>query len=114
MQIRRERYSGDWKSNGGGGGGAFRMTLAHGPGQAWKCEISFDFQGEDVKTTMRTIKVDASRLEATYDFEIEGNALETKLTGQWNGKTFNGSYETASVDGQEPVDDGAWTATLAK
>jgi hypothetical protein len=104
------RYTGDWKSNGAGGGGTFRMKLESASG-GWKCEVSFAFDGADVKTAMRTCKVDQSKLEAVYDFELQGNALQSKITGQWNGKTFDGHYETTA--GSDAVDDGTWTAAPA-
>jgi hypothetical protein len=101
------RYTGDWKSNGAGGGGTFGMKL-ESASDGWKCEVSFTFGGADVKTTVRSCKVDQSKLEAVYDFELQGNALQSKITGQWNGKTFEGRYETTA--GSDGVDDGTWTA----
>lgn len=104
------RYAGAWKSNGSGGGGALHIKLEPSS-EGWKCEVNFNFAGADVKTTMRTCKVDQSKLDAAYDFELEGNAVQSKITGQWNGKTFEGSYE--SVAGSQSVDDGTWTAKPA-
>ena len=104
------RYTGDWKSNGASGGGTFRMKLESGS-DGWKCEVSFTFAGADVTTTMRTCKVDQSKLEAVYDFELQGNALQSIITGQWNGKTFDGRFETRA--GTDSVDEGSWTAAPA-
>ena len=104
------RYAGDWKSNGAGGGGTFSMKL-ESASDVWKCEVSFTIGGADVKTTIRTCKVDQSKLEAVYGFELQGNALQSKITGQWNGKTFEGHYETTA--GSDAVDDGTWTAAPA-
>jgi len=104
------RYTGDWKSTGAGGGGTFRMKL-ESASDGWKCEVSFTFGGEEVKSTMRSCKIGQSKLEAVYDFELQGDALQSKITGQWNGKSFDGRYETTA--GSDAVDDGTWTAAPA-
>jgi hypothetical protein len=103
-------YTGDWKSNGAGGGGTFSMKL-ESVSDGWKCEVGFTVSGADIKTTIRSCKVDQSKLEAVYDFELQGYALQSKITGRWNGKTFEGSYETTA--GSDAVDDGSWTAAPA-
>jgi hypothetical protein len=107
------RYAGEWKSNGAGGSGAIHMSLQPQADATWKCQVSFHFQGEDIKTTIRTCKVEQTTLEASYDFELENTALRSKITGQWNGKAFEGKYETATVDGGEAIDDGSWNAAPA-
>ena len=104
------RYTGDWKSNGSGGSGTLGFKL-ESESDGWKCDVSFSFAGADVKTTVRTCKVEQSKLEAAYDFELQGNALQSKISGQWNGKAFEGHYETST--GAETVDDGSWTAAVA-
>jgi hypothetical protein len=56
------RWAGDWKSANSGDGGTFHMLL-DSTGGAWKCEITFALGGEDVKTTVRSVKVEQSKLE---------------------------------------------------
>ena len=104
------RYTGEWKSNGAAGSGSIHISLEPRSDAKWKCDVSFNVGGDDVKTTIRTCKVDESKLEASYDFELQGTALRSKITGQWNGKAFEGRYETTTVDGGEAVDDGTWNA----
>ncbi len=108
------RYSGDWKSNGSGGNGSFRMNLEHGDGGAWKGDVTFTFGGAEVKTVTREVKVADSRVEISYDFDLIGNELRSRVTGEWNGKGFEGKYQTTSVDGSTPVDEGVWSAAPAK
>ncbi len=108
------KYTGEWKSNGAGGGGAFRMNLDSGSDGAWKCDISFDFGGGEVKTTIKTCAVDGSKLDASYDFELQGTMLRSTITGEWNGKAFAGRCSTTNTDGGDAVDEGSWTATPAK
>ena len=106
------RYAGEWKSNGSGGNGVFRLSLEPAPDGAWKCEVTFTFAGEDVKTIMREVKVEQSKLDASYDFDLMGNTLTSRITGEWNGKAFDGKYKTTG-DG-EAVDEGVWSAARAK
>ena len=108
------RYTGDWKSNSGGGNGSFHLSLAPLPDGSWKCEVSFAFAGADVKTAMREVKVDQSKLEAAYDFDLMGNVLRSRIKGELKGNGIEGSYQTTTVDGGNAVDNGVWNASREK
>ncbi|HEY1340611.1 MAG TPA: hypothetical protein VGF59_24030 [Bryobacteraceae bacterium] len=103
------KYTGEWKSNGSGAGGDFRMTLQSADAGGWKFEAVFTLSGEEVKTKTQEIKVTGSKIEAAYDFDLQGVTLRSRLTGDWNGKGFEGKYQTTSVDGSAAVDAGTWT-----
>jgi hypothetical protein len=103
------RYAGEWKSNGPGGSGSLRMSLEPAPNGAWKCEIVFTFGGEEIKTTIRQVKVEQSKMEVAYDFQLDGNELRSRITGEWNGKAFDGRYHTTEEDGTT-LDEGVWKA----
>jgi hypothetical protein len=106
------RYAGEWKSSGSGGNGSFRLSLEPAPDGTWKCEVTFTFAGDDVKTIMREVKVEQSKLDVSYDFDLMGNTLRSRITGEWNGKAFDGKYQTTG--GGAAVDDGVWNAARAK
>jgi hypothetical protein len=108
------RYAGEWKSNSAGGGGAFRLSLESAPDGVWKLDVVFKYAGEDVKTIARQVKVDQSKLEASYDFDLLGNTLRSKITGELKGAAFDGHYQTTAVDGGAAVDEGTWSAARAK
>ena len=107
------RFAGEWKSNGGGGNGAFRMSLEPGSGGACKAEVTFDFSGSDVKTSVRECKMDGTKVDVTYDFDLMGNQLRSHVTGELKGDSIKGAYQTTSSDGA-PVDEGTWSASRAK
>jgi hypothetical protein len=107
------RFAGDWKSV-SGNGGQFRMSLEPKPEGSWKCEVTFTLAGEEVKTTMREVKVEQAKLTAAYDFEVQGSTLRSRITGQWNGRALEGQYQTTVVDGGAAVDSGTWNAARAK
>ena len=44
------KYTGDWKSNGSGNGGAIRFTLEGPKAEIWHSELSFILDGADVPT----------------------------------------------------------------
>ena len=104
------RYTGEWKSNGGGGNGAFRMSLDSGSGGACKLEVTFAFSGSDVKTSVRECKLNGSKVDATYDFELVGNQLRSHILGEFKGDGIQGTYQTTSTDGSA-VDEGVWNAS---
>src|ERR1051326_7823594 len=73
------KYAGDWKSN-SGDGGAIRFTLDGPHGEAWKCDLMFVLSGTDVKTTMREVKVQETKIDLLYDFDAAGNTLRSHVT----------------------------------
>ena len=107
------RYIGEWKSNSSGAGGALRMTLDAAPDGTWKCEAGFSLEGTDMKTTTHEIKLQDSKLDVSYDFEVQGATLRSHMTGEWNGRVFSGRYETTVIGG-DGVDAGTWSASRAK
>ena len=107
------RYTGEWKSDSSGNGGAYRMTLSAAPDGTWSCDATFSLDGADVKTTTHQIKLQDSKLDVSYDFAIQGINLRSRMTGEWNGSAFKGRYETAVIDG-DAVDAGTWNAGRAK
>lgn len=107
------RYTGEWKSDSSGNGGAIRMTLDAAPDGTWKCEVSFSIEGVDIKTTTHQIKLQDSKLDVSYDFEAPGARLRSHMTGEWNGSVFQGRYETSVIDGGA-IDAGTWSASRAK
>jgi len=111
--IAAGQYSGDWKSTGGGGNGSFKMSLEPGAGGTWKMDVVFSFGGTDVKTTMRTVKVEGSKIDASYDFDLMGNALTSHIKGELKGATIEGTYQTTAADGSA-ADEGVWNASRGK
>src|SRR5437016_11792519 len=108
------RYAGDWKSNNSGVSGSIHMSLEPSAGGTWKCEVSFTLEGAEVTTIMRTAKIEQSKLDVSYDFTFQGTVLRSRITGTWNGKAFDGQYQTTAVESGDPVDDGTWSAARGK
>jgi len=107
-------YTGDWKSDGSGNGGAIRFTLTPAAGGPWKSDLTFGLDGADVKTIMREVKVEDDKIELVYDFDVQGTTLRSHIKGQWSGTTFKGSYQTTTPNGSTAVDSGSWNAARGK
>jgi hypothetical protein len=107
------RYTGEWKSNSSGNGGALHITLDAAPDGSWKCEAGFMLDGVEIKTATHQIKLQDSKLDVSYDFEVQGANLRSHMTGEWDGSVFKGRYETSIIDG-DAVDGGTWSASRAK
>src|SRR5579864_1954473 len=105
------KHAGEWK--GASGGGAIRFTLETGADGVWKCDLSFALGDADVKTTMREVKVKDSKVELTYDFDVQGITARSHVTGEWNGTSFSGTYQTTLPDGST-LDSGTWNASPVK
>lgn len=101
-------YRGEWK--GAAGSGTFRLSLEGAAGGAWKCDVTFTLNGEELKTTVRQCDVKESKLDTVYDFDTQGLALRSHTTGQWKARGFEGTYRTTTTDGSTEVDQGTWTA----
>jgi hypothetical protein len=100
-------YSGDW--SGGAAAGELRLTLTRS-GEEWKCEAVFTLGGQEVPTTQRRVSVDGDKVEIEYDFDLQGNKLTSTLTGQLDGQTLSGKYQTKDSGGGA-VDEGSWKVT---
>ena len=108
------RYSGIWKSNSSGSSGGIQITLTAVADASWKCEVSFTLAGEDVKGKVQSCKVENSQLDVAYDFEVQGVTARSRVAGKWDGKAFNGAYQTTLVDSGDGVDTGTWNAARAR
>jgi hypothetical protein len=99
-------YTGTWQSS-SGANGKLRLTLKpHGSG--WGAEASFSFEGVEATTKMKSVKVDGTKLELEFEWELRGDPGESKLTGELSGEKLSGTYQSKS--GSEPTH-GTWTVT---
>ncbi len=102
-------YNGEW--SGASASGTLHIELEKNPEGEWKCVVSFTLGGEEVKTKMKSVKVDGSKMEARYEFDLGGTLLQSTLTGELTGKTLEGKYRTVTVSDGSPVDEGTWKAS---
>jgi hypothetical protein len=94
--------------SGGSGGGDFRLKVsADGKG-----EIGFTVGGEEVASKMVSFKIDGATLTAVYEFDLQGNKLQSAIQGALKGKTIEGTYKTTVAGADDAVDQGTWKTSI--
>lgn len=106
-------YVGDWSASDGDASGSLKIVVLE-PGPQARCEASFTVgDGSAVKPTVKACKVDADRIEADLQYELDGNKLHSKLQGTVKDGVVKGKYQSFSADDQQSSS-GIWKATLQK
>jgi hypothetical protein len=102
-------YKGSW-TGGAGANGDFRVVLTPGESDAWKADVTFTFNGDEVKTKIVSVKAEGSKIEIVYDFDLGGNAIRSTVTGTVKGASLEGTYVSKAVADGSPVDEGTFKA----
>ncbi len=105
-------YIGDW-SGSSGAGGKFKLSVTQQDGKT-KCTVSFDYAGEEVKTNVTLCKIDGPKIEAQYDYDMQGNRLQSTIHGERKGSALEGKYQAKALANGAPVDEGDWKAAPAQ
>src|SRR5438477_6626336 len=103
-------YKGSY-SGSAGASGDFVVSFNKADNGDWKSEVTFTLGGETVKTKITSLQVDGAKVKIVYQFDLQGTALESTVTGELNGATLEGAYHTKVVTDASAVDDGTWKAT---
>jgi hypothetical protein len=106
------KYSGTWA--GATSDGGIKIELIKPSSADWDANVSFTMGGQEVKCKTASVKVDGSKLELVYDFNLGADIqLRSTVTGTINGEKMEGAYTTKSGDGNT-VDQGTWKVALEK
>jgi hypothetical protein len=105
------KYKGTY-SGSAGASGDIVVTLKQADDGAWKSEVSFTFGGQDIKTKVTSVSVDGSKVKIVYEFDLDGNGLESTIKGELKGTTLAGDYHTKATADDSAVDEGTWTGTI--
>jgi hypothetical protein len=103
-------YKGSY-SGSAGASGDIQVTLKQADDGAWKSEVVFTFSGADIKTKVTSVTVDGSKVKVVYEFDLDGNGLESTITGELKGTTLAGEYHTKAAADGSAVDEGTWKGT---
>ena len=103
-------YKGTY-SGSAGASGDIKVALKQASDGAWKSEVTFSFGGGEIKTKVTSVSVEGSKVKIVYEFDLDGNSLESTLKGELKGTTLAGDYHTKSTADGSPVDEGTWTGT---
>src|SRR5258708_30827530 len=77
-------YKGSY-SGSSGASGDIQVALKQADGGDWTAEVTFTLGGDDVKTKMKSVNVDGPKVKIVYEFDLQGTALESTITGELNG-----------------------------
>ena len=86
------------------------MTVTRGADGKPRCEVSFGFGDAVVKTKVTYLAIDGAKVHVKYEFDLQGNKLESTVTGELTGDTLSGKYSTKVVADGAAVDEGEWKA----
>lgn len=100
-------YKGTWT---GAATGDFVITLTMGAGGSWSAAVVFSMGSEEVKTKVTQVKVDGTKVTIVYEFDLQGNALVSAISGELKDNTLAGTYKTMTPSG-DAVDEGTWKAS---
>ena len=103
-------YKGSY-SGSAGASGDIQVTLKQAEDGAWKSEVTFTFGGQDIKTKTTSVSVNGSKVKVVYEFDLDGNGLESTITGELKGTTLAGEYHTKAAADGSAVDEGTWKGT---
>ena len=97
-------YSGTWSSGSSGSSG--KLTLVFG--EKGLSASSFTIQGQEVKTKPISSKANGDLVEFTFEYDIDGNLLRSRMEGTIDGHSLKGKYQSSPAGGGSPVDEGTW------
>lgn len=101
-------YHGTWRS-GDETTGQLRLTFSRGADLQWKAAAVFTYEGADVPTETKAFKVEGSRLELTFSWNVQGVTASSTLKGEIQGTSLAGTYESTV---NEAASSGRWSVTL--
>ncbi len=101
-------YVGSWRAQDESTGN-LRLKFSQGADQQWKAEATFTYEGAEVPTATKTLKLEGGRVELTFSWEVQGVNASTTLKGEIQAGTLSGTYQS-TVNGAASA--GRWTVSL--
>lgn len=102
-------YKGTWKGR-DDSSGDLKIKFATGADAKLTAEAVFTFEGTAVPTRTKTLKVEGSRVELAFAWDVQGVSATSKLTGEIKGDRLEGTYESSTAEGAAT---GSWSVTRA-
>jgi|SRR5271154_2813567 hypothetical protein len=103
-------YKGSY--TGSAASGDIQVALKQADDGAWKAEVTFTYDGQDIKTKIKSVAVDGAKVKIIYEFDLDDNALESTIMGELKETTLAGDYHTRSPGDGSAVDEGTWKAVV--
>jgi len=100
-------YKGEW--HGAGGSGVIHITFRADGNGGLKPEVGFTINEQEIVGKVTSFKTDGAKLKLVYEFDADGNLLQSATEATVKGKTIEGTYKTTA--GDQDVDAGTWKVT---
>jgi hypothetical protein len=100
-------YKGEW--HGATGGGEIHLTLRANTNGGLTPEVGFSIDSQELTCKVLSFKTDGAKFKMVYEFDLQGNVLQSAIEGTAKGKTIEGTYKTTA--GDQDVDAGTWKAS---
>jgi hypothetical protein len=97
-------WAGSW-DDGGGNSGGMKLKLVKADGK-WTAEAGFDIGGQDVPCKVKSLKIDGDSIEVAYDWDFQGTAVTSTLTGKRKDRSMEGTYKAGAAD--QAIGTGTW------
>ena len=101
-------YVGSWRAQDESTGN-LRLKFSRGADQQWKAEATFTYEGAEVPTATKTLKLEGGRVELTFSWEVQGVNASSTLKGEIQAGTLSGTYQSTV---NEAASAGRWTVSL--
>ena len=101
-------YVGSWRAQDESTGN-LRLKFSQGADQQWKAEATFTYEGAEVPTATKTLKLEGGRVELTFSWEVQGVNASSTLKGEIQAGTLSGTYQSTV---NEAASAGRWTVSL--
>jgi hypothetical protein len=101
-------YKGTW--TGATASGEIHITFRADGFGGLDPEVGFTLGGENVICKVLSFKPEDGKFTMVYEFDAQGNRLQSAIFATAKGKTLGGTYKTTAAD--QAVDSGTWKATV--
>lgn len=101
-------YVGSWRAQ-DESTGTLRLKFSQGADQKWQAEAMFTYEGAEVPTATKVLKLEGGRVELTFSWEVQGVNASSTLKGEIQAGTLSGTYQSTV---NEAASSGRWTVSL--
>ena len=98
------KYAGQWKGQ-EESSGALKLSFKQDAAGAWTAEAAFTFDGTEIPAKTKSIKVEGTKVQLVFEWNVQGTTGQSRLTGELTGDTLEGKYDSNVA---EAASSGSW------
>lgn len=103
------KFAGEWKGQ-EESTGALKLNFKQDAAGAWTAEAAFTFDGAEIPAKTKSIKVEGSKVELVFEWNVQGTSGRSSLKGELKGDTLEGKYDSNVA---EAASSGSWKVKRA-